>query len=75
MQVQLPQNSSTQRSERLTLRETEKQHITSVLESTNWVIKGPRGAAKVLGLKPSTLYNKMNRLGIAHARGMRRSNT
>jgi transcriptional regulator with GAF, ATPase, and Fis domain len=42
----------------------ERQHIVGVLEGTGWRIKGPNGAAEKLGLKPSTLYTKMNRLGI-----------
>ena len=44
--------------------EFERRYILGVLEATNWMIKGPMGAAKMLGLPPSTLYNKMKRLGI-----------
>ena len=29
-----------------------------------WRIKGPLGAAQLLGMKPSTLYTTMQRLGI-----------
>jgi len=36
-----------------------------MLEKTNWRIKGPQGAATLLDLKPSTLYNKMKRLQIS----------
>jgi PAS domain S-box-containing protein len=39
-------------------------HILSVLEKTGWRIKGPLGAAALLGMKPSTLYAMMKRLGI-----------
>jgi transcriptional regulator with GAF, ATPase, and Fis domain len=34
------------------------------LEQCNWVVEGPRGAAKVLGLQPSTLRSRMKKLGI-----------
>jgi formate hydrogenlyase transcriptional activator len=49
------------------LEKVERDHILSVLQQTNWLITGPRGAAKVLGLKPSTLRNRMKKLGIARA--------
>ena len=47
-----------------TLKEAECAHIMEVLEKTGWRIKGPGGAAELLGLKPSTLYSSMSRLGI-----------
>jgi transcriptional regulator with GAF, ATPase, and Fis domain len=43
----------------------EADHIQAVLESTNWRIRGVGGAAKRLGLKPTTLESRMARLGIA----------
>ncbi len=46
------------------LNEFERRHILDALEATNYLIKGPRGAAKLLGVPPSTLYGKMKRLGI-----------
>jgi PAS domain S-box-containing protein len=50
------------------LEEVEKQHILSVLKQTGWRIKGADGAAERLKIKPSTLYSKMARLGIATPR-------
>ena len=47
-----------------TLKEVEYQHILSALERTEWRIKGPRGAAALLGMKPSSLYSTMRRLRI-----------
>jgi len=47
-----------------TLEEAERQHIAEVLEQTSWRVSGPKGAAAVLGLKPTTLEAKMNKLGI-----------
>lgn len=46
------------------LESVERQYILDILEKTNGVIKGPKGAALILGLKPSTLYTKMEKLGI-----------
>ena len=46
------------------LAEIERRHILDALEATKYRIKGPRGAAKRLGVPPSTLYGKINRLGI-----------
>jgi DNA-binding NtrC family response regulator len=43
----------------------ERRHILSVLEKTNWRVKGKDGAAELLGLKPTTLQSKMKKLGIS----------
>ena len=52
------------------LAEVERQHILNTLEKTGWRIKGPHGAAQLLGLKPGTLYSRMQKLGVSH-RGKR----
>jgi len=52
----------------ITLVELEREHIRQTLEFTGWRIKGPRGAAEILGMKPSTLYSRMEKLGIPHRR-------
>jgi len=46
------------------LEDMERSHILRVLEETNWVIEGKRGAASILGLTPSTLRYRMKKLGI-----------
>jgi PAS domain S-box-containing protein len=51
------------------LQAVERDHILRVLRQTNWVITGPRGAAKVLGLNPSTLRNRIKKLGISRMPG------
>ena len=48
----------------LTLEALEIEHVRAVLESTNWRVRGPGGAAGRLGLKPTTLESRMARLGI-----------
>jgi transcriptional regulator with GAF, ATPase, and Fis domain len=50
------------RSERLVDVQTE--HIRSVLDSCGWRIRGVGGAAERLGLKPTTLDDRMVKLGI-----------
>ena len=39
----------------------------AALKQTNWVIDGPRGAAKVLGLHPNTLRSRLKKLGITRS--------
>jgi transcriptional regulator with GAF, ATPase, and Fis domain len=52
----------------VTLAEVERQHILKTLEATHWRIKGRRGAAHLLGVEPSTLYSRMQKLGIPNRR-------
>jgi formate hydrogenlyase transcriptional activator len=47
-----------------TLEEAEREHILKTLEKTNWVVGGPNGAAKLLGLNRTTLLARMKKLGI-----------
>jgi PAS domain S-box-containing protein len=47
-----------------TMEEVEREHITAVLEASGWKIEGPEGAAKTLGLNPSTLRARMKKLKI-----------
>jgi DNA-binding NtrC family response regulator len=49
------------------LEDVERQHIIDVLRRTRGVIEGPQGAAKLLGLKPSTARFRMKKLGITKA--------
>ncbi|MBX3470073.1 MAG: sigma 54-interacting transcriptional regulator [Planctomycetes bacterium] len=52
-----------------TLVEQERRHILAVLERTGWTIKGPEGAARILGVPPSTLTSRLKKLGIARPAG------
>jgi len=47
-----------------TLEEIERKHIIEILELTGWRVSGEKGAAKILGMKPTTLNSKMKRLNI-----------
>jgi formate hydrogenlyase transcriptional activator len=47
-----------------TLDEAEREHILRALEATGWRIEGPKGAAALLKLHPSTLRFRMKKLGL-----------
>ena len=47
-----------------TLEELERDHILAVLGETGWQVSGARGAATLLGIKPTTLEARMKKLGI-----------
>jgi len=47
-----------------TLEEMERDYIIRILEDRSWRIEGRKGAARLLGLNPSTLRTRMARLGI-----------
>ena len=49
---------------RITLDQAQKDHILKTLNDTNWKIDGKEGAAKLLDIKPSTLRDRMKKLGI-----------
>jgi PAS domain S-box-containing protein len=46
------------------LRDVERAHVVSMLESCGWRVKGPGNAAERLGLSPSTLRYRMAKLEI-----------
>jgi len=47
-----------------TLREMERRHILAALKKTNGVLSGPNGAAALLQINRSTLWSRMQKLGI-----------
>jgi PAS domain S-box-containing protein len=52
-----------------TLEEMEREHIVKTLEITGWRVSGESGAARLLGLKATTLEARMKKLGIERKRG------
>jgi transcriptional regulator with GAF, ATPase, and Fis domain len=50
----------------------ERTHILRMLDANEWRIEGPQGAARALGLKPSTLRSRMRRLGVKRLPATRR---
>jgi formate hydrogenlyase transcriptional activator len=51
------------------LEQSERQQILKALEQCNWVVAGPKGAAVQLGMKRSTLQQRIRKLGIARRSG------
>jgi formate hydrogenlyase transcriptional activator len=51
----------------ITLADAERDHIRKTLDQTRWVVSGRNGAAVRLGLKRTTLYYRMQKLGIDRA--------
>jgi transcriptional regulator with GAF, ATPase, and Fis domain len=42
----------------------ERENVLAVLDAAGWRIKGPGGAAELLGVKPTTLVSRLKRLGL-----------
>ena len=57
-----------QNTETYNLESVVTKHIRQVLNKTDGKIHGPGGAAELLGINPSTLRNRMNKLGIEYRR-------
>ena len=51
-----------------TLAAAEREQILAALEQTGWRIRGPAGAATLLGLKPTTLESRIKKLGLQRPR-------
>jgi formate hydrogenlyase transcriptional activator len=65
LRIEVPAHAAVMRSSAgKTLQDFERDHILKVLEETNWIIEGPQGAARRLGLKPSTLRFRAKKLEI-----------
>jgi len=50
------------------LQEIERENIILALHKTNWRVSGARGAAKLLGMPPTTLSSRIKALGIKRPR-------
>jgi PAS domain S-box-containing protein len=64
LELQIPDEPGMAETPMLPFKEAEHHLILEALRKAGGHIKGPRGAAALLGLKPSTLYTKMHKLGI-----------
>lgn len=68
LELQLPEESAISSSQLIadapTLDELQRRYIKYILKKTNGKISGPGGAAVMLGMKRSTLYNRMKKLRI-----------
>ncbi len=46
------------------MREYQKQNLAAALEQTNWRVSGPDGAAELLGVRPTTLADRIRSFGL-----------
>ena len=53
-----------------TLQEIEREAILRALRSAKWMVGGANGAARILGLKRTTLQGRMRKLGIKRPRSL-----
>jgi formate hydrogenlyase transcriptional activator len=63
--AELKQSASAELPGATTLQDAERDHILKILKQARWVVAGPSGAAARLGIKRSTLYFRMQKLGIS----------
>ncbi|MEM7448926.1 MAG: sigma-54 dependent transcriptional regulator [Myxococcota bacterium] len=47
-----------------TLDQVQRLHIERTLQKSDWVVSGKRGAARLLGMRPTTLEARMKKLGV-----------
>ncbi len=59
-----PAGKTPPKTARRSFKEVERDHILRVLEETGYRIDGPKGAAIILEINPSTLRSRMQKLGI-----------
>jgi PAS domain S-box-containing protein len=51
------------------LRELQKRNMIAALKATNWKVSGADGAAELLGVRPTTLYDRMKTFAIRKPQG------
>ena len=64
LRVPLPGAAARDAAPPQSLEQLERAHVLAVLQETGWRVSGPRGAAKLLGIRPTTLEHRMKKLGI-----------
>ena len=51
------------------MREFQKQNVLKALKQTGWRVSGARGAAELLGIRPTTLADRIKSFGLKRPRG------
>jgi formate hydrogenlyase transcriptional activator len=74
LRIELPVEATPSSTPSLSLRRVDRDHITRVLEMTNWRIRGRNGAAEILAMKPTTLESRIAKLGLHRPGGHRDPN-
>jgi transcriptional regulator with GAF, ATPase, and Fis domain len=68
LQVPLEAAGGDETAPRPTLAAAEREQILAALDQTGWRIRGPAGAAALLGLQPTTLESRIKKLGLKRPR-------
>jgi transcriptional regulator with GAF, ATPase, and Fis domain len=68
LSIALPNSQAAPGKSSLKLNDVEREHIRMVLENSAWRIRGTGGAAARLGLKPTTLEYRLDKLGLRRPR-------
>ena len=66
--IPMPENSSVRIHTVQELCDLERANLLRALEAAEWRVTGERGAARLLGMKPTTLSSRLKALGIARPR-------
>jgi len=69
LNVEIPEAERSEVPANLSLEEVERRHLSAVLDMTGWRVRGKSGAAEILGLKPTTLESRLEKLGIRRPTG------
>ena len=64
LEIRPPKKASSDIFRNMTLEDVEREHISGTLRKTGWRISGKASATEILGIKRTTLYSKMKKLGI-----------
>ena len=64
LHVDVPKVDSALASEGVTMIEMERRHILDILQKARWRVSGSGGAAEILGIRPTTLESRMQKLGL-----------
>jgi len=64
LKVNVPNGRNCKSVRSFNMEDVDRQHILSVLDMTGWRVRGENGAAAILGLKPTTLYSRIKKLGL-----------
>ncbi len=65
LSITLPEPTTRPADDLCTLEEAERRYMQRVLDHTYWRIRGKGGAAEILGLPPTTLHSRLQKLGLS----------
>ncbi len=64
LRIDVPNGTNVKSVQSFGMEDVERKHVLSVLGMTGWRVRGKNGAAAMLGLKPTTLYSRITKLGL-----------